>query len=682
MNDKKHQKPHLPVRLNILFFLVFLLFSALILRLGVVQIVQGEEYQEELERTVNISQPVDAPRGLMYDRYGNLLVDNDLNLTVTYTNRNTPQDEMIEVASRLNQFITLEYEGDLEGRFIRDRREYWALLNEEEFLDLLTVEEANEKGLSDSEAHVERLEQISEEDLGQLSQEEIEVFFIWREFNSGYNNLPHKVKQGIEYEEAAQIMEHMEDLPGVDIIRDSARKYVYGDTLRSLFGGVGAIPRDNLADFLSRGYERNEEVGRSYLEAQYEQVLRGKKGQIDNFMDQSGNLLRNPEQKEGSRGNDLVLTIDMELQQRVHEVIEDELSSTSSRFIEEEDAFVVLKDPNNGDIFAMAGYNSDLGTFTQAYEVGSAMKGATVLAGFDTGVMSPGQGVYDRPYSLPGSPDIRSVRPLGYVDDLSALERSSNIYMVEVAMRLVGYTYGISGSNWGDVTPGLNTLRSYYRQFGLGVETGIDLPNEMEGIEGRLLSGEVGPYLFLSFGQFDTYTTLQLAQYASTIANDGYRIAPRLVREIRDPNENKEELGALSQQFEPKILNYLDVDENYMKRVQQGFHRVVNGSQGTARSYFQDIDYEVAGKTGTAQVSVNGTDANNQTFAGYAPYDNPEVAVAVVVPGTEREDSAGVANRIAEGALEAYFELKEKRDGPALPDDGAEVDELENELSD
>lgn len=687
MSDKKQKNPHLSVRLNILFFLVFLLFSALILRLGVVQIVQGESFQEELERTVNISQPVEAPRGIIYDRFGNTLVDNELLFTVTYTNRNFSTAEMLETATKLNQFITLDIE-EIGNRFERDRKEFWAILNEEEYIKKLSIEEASEQDLSDSEAHIERLNLISDDELAQLTDEDLEVFLIWREFNRGYNNLPHKVSRDIKFNEVAEIMEHMDGLPGIDIIRDSTRKYVYGDTLRSVFGSVGSIPRDNLEGFLSNGYERNEEVGRSYLEAQYEAVLRGRKGEIENFMDSGGNFLRNPEHKMGSRGNDLVLTFDMELQQQVQEVINTEVNSSAARFIGNKNAYVVMMDPNTGEVLSMSGYgnnenSSDLDTFQLSYVVGSTIKGATVLAGLDTGIMSPGQGIIDRTLQFDASADISSVSNLGYVDDISALERSSNIYMVEVAMRLIGYKYGVSGRNWPSLNSGFDTLRSYYHQMGLGVNTGIDLPGEYDGYGGDNPTGpgSHGSYLFLSFGQFDNYTPMQLAQYVSTIANGGYRIAPSVVKDIREPQSDKDELGALSQQMEPKILNYLDVDETYLNRVQQGFYRVIHGDKGTGRAYFQGRDYNPAGKTGTAQVSIDGVDANNQTFVGYAPYDNPEVAISVIVPGTANIDSAGVANSIAEGSLDAYFDLKDKRNGPEKSDGDSDIDEIEDDLT-
>ncbi|WP_245546972.1 peptidoglycan D,D-transpeptidase FtsI family protein [Evansella cellulosilytica] len=646
------------------------------------QIVQGEEFQEQLERTINVSVPIDAPRGLMYDRYGNILVDNELQFTVTYTNRKTPQLEMIETARKLNEFVTIE-----SRRTERDLREYWALLNHDEYIELMSIEEESELELSNAEAHTARLDRIPEEEIDALQEDEYEmqVYSLWREFNTGYNDLPHKVAQGITYEQAALIMENLEHLPGVDIIRDAERKYIYGDSLRRVFGNVGSIQRDNIDYYLANGYLRNEQVGTSYIEAQYESVLRGRNGRLENFMDQDGNFLRNPEEHVGSRGNDLVLTFDMELQQHVEKAIKDTVESERyySQFVGDPDAYVVMMEPHTGDILAMAGYRDEanrnvLTTFTGSFEMGSAIKGATVLAGFDSGVFAPGDRVWDRTMNLSGGGTISSHTTLGSVDHLTALERSSNIYMVYVAMRLIGYSPGVS-SSWGNYYRGYDILRDYYAQFGLGVPTGIDLPNESAGINGGNIP-EPGRLLYLSFGQFDTYTPMQLAQYVATIANDGYRVAPRVVKEIREPSRDRNELGQISQQVEPKILNSLDMDPWYIDEVKKGFHRVTHGNQGTARSFFADRPYDAAGKTGTAQVFVDGKPANNQTFVAFAPYDNPEVAIAVVVPGISNQASAsGAANTISQKVLDAYFDLKEERRGPLNWDEDLLEDEEDDE---
>ncbi|TVP82710.1 MAG: penicillin-binding protein 2 [Alkalicoccus sp.] len=681
MGEKLVHRTHLSTRLNVLFFLVFILFSILILRLGIVQIVQGEEYDEQVNREVSVMEPIEAPRGHMYDRYGNLMVGNELILTVTYTNRNRPQEEILETAEKLNEFISLDTE-NAASSYERDRREFWALNNPEAFEEKLSVEEQNNEGLDDGEAHTVRIEAVSDEELASLTDEDLEVFMIWRELNSGYNNIPHKVQRGLEYEEAALITEQIESLPGVDIIRDAARKYTYGESLRPIFGEVGSIPRESVERFLAEGYERNEEVGTSYLEEEYEAVLRGRKGALENFTDTDGNIIRSVEDTPGGRGYDLKLTFDMELQQRLEDVIDEALEERSGSFLADEDAYVVMMEPDTGEVLAMAGGSNDLGTFTQGYVAGSSIKAATVMAGYDTGVLPPGATINDRPIRLPGTErTISSVNNLGTVDDLTALERSSNIYMVEVAMRIVDYTPGVSGSNWGNYTRGFDILRSYYAQFGLGVETGIDLPNEFAGIDGGN-DAPPGSMLFLAFGQFDTYTPLQLAQYVSTVANSGVRIAPRVVSEILEPDPGGEELGTISHQFEPKILNTIDVDEEYFERIQEGFYRVVHGSQGTARNFFSLVDEEVAGKTGTAQIFVDEEPGNNQTFVGYAPYEDPEVAFSVVVPGTSNQaGSGGIATGIASRAMEEFFDLKEERSGPREPEDGPDLEDFEDESS-
>lgn len=674
MEDKPVKGRHIPIRLNILFFLVFLLFSALILQLGNVQIIQGEEFESQLEREISFNIPVEAPRGLMYDRFGNILVENDRLFTVTYTNRRASQREMLETARKLNEYITVEAERIND----RDLREYWSLLFPEEYMEKLTVEEARNQELSDSDAHLERLRRITDEELEWFTRTDTEVFPIWREFNAGYTNIPHKVKVDITYEEAALIMENLEELPGIDIIRDSDRIYVYDDFLRSVFGRLGPIPRDDIDYYLANGYERNEEVGISYLERQYETILKGRKGRVDNIRDQYGNVINQSSERLGSRGNDLVLTLDMELQQHVEHIIETRVEEYRSTFVGSPDAYVVVMEPHTGDILAMAGYsdNGDIGTYTRAFESGSAIKGATVLAGFDYGVMRPYETIFDRTINLPSAPTVSSWRTLGSVNHLTALERSSNIYMVYVAMRMIGYVPGLSSTNWGNYHEGFDILRSYYAQFGLGVETGIDLPNEFTGVNGGY--GLPGTLLFLSFGQFDTYTPMQLAQYISTIANDGYRIAPRVVKEILEPEPERGKLGPISQQIPPKVLNKLDMDDNYISEVQQGLWRVTNGSQGTAASFFRNKPYNPAGKTGTAQVRVNGQDANNQTFVAYAPFDNPEVAISVVVPGVSSRQG-GVANNISVDVLDTYFKLKEKRKGPM---NWTTIDEYDQEEED
>src|SRR5690625_856958 len=279
--------------------------------------------------------------------------------------------------------------------------------------------------------------------------------------------------------------------------------------------------------------------------------------------------------------------------------------------------------------------------------------------------------IVDPPLRFIGSENISSVfNRTGSVpvNDIQAMQYSSNVYMATVAMRMGGYwDYEPNRTLPIDGPETIEKMRRYYRQFGLGSETGIDLPGESTGQPG--LYDNPAQALFLSFGQFDTYTPLQLAQYSSTIASGGIRFAPRLVSEIRGTNGENGEVGSLIQETQPKIMNTIDVAPNIIDRVQRGMYQVVNGDYGFAPGVFADAPYEAAGKTGTAEAFYWGEEVNrrlesvtNMTFVGFAPYDNPEIAIAVVVPYLPNQNT-GISNlEISRQMFDAYFGVGEYED--------------------
>ncbi|WP_407636189.1 peptidoglycan D,D-transpeptidase FtsI family protein [Salibacterium aidingense] len=660
MSKTKTGKNHIPFRLNLLFFAVFILFSLLILRLGYIQIVQGDEFERDLEESSEQTSRIDAPRGLMYDRNGELLVDNDLALSLTYTNKQSVSDEeRLEIAERLSGLITIETEEEetLDDKLDeRTKKDYWIASHPNEAEGLITKEEI-ENTEEEQDLYKLQLERITEEHLAELDGE-LEKVYIWGEMVSGYYDSAYRIKKDLTQDEAHSISERLDDLPGVDILRDANRQYLYDDAFPDYFGNIGSIPRERLNHYLAKGYARSDEVGTSFLEQQYEDDLRGKKGTISEE-DTSGG-----EQSKARRGNDLVLSIDMALQQEVDAIVQEEIEASTGSFINDQNAYVVMMEPNTGEVLAASGYQDQLGVTSRSYEMGSTVKPATVMLGLQTGAVDRYTTIVDRPLELPSTPTISSVYSMGPVNYHSAIVQSSNIYMSYVAMNMAGYQPGVS-QGWASTTyrQAYDTFRYYYEQFGLGTTTGVDLPSESTGIDGG--SGLPGSLLFLSFGQFDTYTPLQLGQYVSTIANDGYRMQPQLVKEIRHPNPNKNQLGSVKQQLEPHVLNKLDIDNQYIDMVQEAMRGVVHSNNGTASGYFQGIDYEAAGKTGTAEIRVRReatdtlVDGNNQAFIGYAPYDNPEVTVAVIVPGVYADGRGGIANTIARRALDSYFDLKE-----------------------
>jgi cell division protein FtsI/penicillin-binding protein 2 len=695
VNKKKKKKTHVSFRLNMLFFVVFVLFSVLILRLGVVQIVYGDDFRREIERTEDVTVNNPVPRGKMYDRNGKVIVNNIPLHAITYTRyQGTTQEEMLEVAEKLAKLI----DKDTSKVQKRDKKDFWILKHPDLAKKKITEKEWEQfkaKKLDDKDIYKLQLKRITEEDLNSLTPDDLEVLAIFREFNSGYALTPQIVKnEGVTPEEFAAVSENLESLPGVDTTTDWKRNYPYENTLKSVLGNVTTsdkgLPSEQLDYFLSRDYNRNDRVGISYIEMQYEDVLTGQKMKVKNKTDKAGNVISTQLISEGQRGKDLVLTIDMDLQLAVEKIIENRLWEAKKKpgtgFLDR--AYVVLMDPHTGDILTMAGkrivknektgkvemQDDALGTFTTSYNVGSAVKGATILTGYQAGAISPGSTWYDAPLKIKGTPVKKSWTNMGRINDLKALERSSNVYMFMTAIAIGKGQYRPNGALPLDPAA-FDTFRDSFSQFGLGVRTGIDLPNETAGFKG--VDKKPGFLLDLAIGQYDTYSAMQLAQYVSTIANNGYRIQPHIVKEIREPVLDKEELGPIIKSVTPTILNRVDMKEEWIKRVQTGFKLVMQGSQGTASGFFRGKPYNPAGKTGTAEAFYDGPERKkygkeppevmNLSLVCYAPSDNPEVAMAVLVPWayTPNANDTRTNLEIGRDVMDAYFNLKNQRQAEA-----------------
>ncbi len=685
----KKKKKKLPFRLNILFLAVFLLFSALILRLGVVQIVYGESFKNEVERTENVTVNNSVPRGKIYDRNGTLIVDNRAVKAITYTkSQQVSQDERLQIAEKLATMI----DKSIENIPVRDKKDFWILKNREAAMAKLTEREKEE--LDDKDQYKLILDRITDNEINSFTDQELEVLAVKREMDGGYAFSTQIIKNDdVKNEEFAVVSSNLEKLPGVDTTTDWERQYPYGGTFSSILGSVTTseqgLPADQLDYYSSKGYERNDRVGKTFLEYQYEDVLRGRKEKVKYVTDKAGNELEKETVSEGRRGNDLQLTIDISLQQEVEKIVEEELKKAKgapgNNLLDR--AFAVMMDPKTGEILAMTGkqylvdngkgaiQDYSFGIMSTQYEVGSAIKGATVLAGYDSGAISPGQVFVDQPIHLADTPVKKSYTTMGPINDLTALRRSSNVYMFKTVMAMAGKYY------YYDMPLGIKEkyyreLRNYYAQFGLGVKTGIDLPNESPGLKGQYTSNG-GIFLDMSIGQYDTYTPLQLAQYVSTIANGGYRMKPLLVKEIYEPGDGKSLNGKIVKKVEPEVLNKLSMDPKYIDRVQEGFRQVYLPG-GTAGSYFSKppySQYRAAGKTGTAEApyygprkEFHGEIRYNLTLVGYAPFDNPEVAFSVVVPWVD--DGYPVNKYIGQRILHAYFQSKEGK--LAGPDKGTE----------
>lgn len=690
---KAQQRSNLSFRMNILFFAIFLLFSVLIFRLGYLQIVKGEDYVKELERKEEVRVNTSVPRGRIFDRYGRILVDNQPENAITYTKMQTTKSaEMIEIAEVLANLI----EQPTKRVTQRDKLDFWIMKNREAALKKVTAEEMTAFRATDEEMeestfnaeHDRRVrERITDQELAQLTDFDIEVLAIYREMTSGYNLSPQIIKgEEVTDEEFARVSERLGDLPGVNTTTDWKRVRLSPLAIlgRTTVPSKG-VPKAKLNYYLSRDYSRNDRVGESYFEAQYEEILQGEKSVVKNMTNKKGQVVETLTTYDGEPGKDLVTSLDMELQEQAEKIVEAKLlelkSLGSSSLLDR--AFYVMMNPNTGELLSVVGkkieYDEETGeryivdysygTFTTAYEAGSTVKAATLLTGYSAGAITKGQYFVDEPVKIAGTnPKSSLFNRSGRIsmNDQTALERSSNVYMFKTAMAISGLTYYYNMPF--KIKPDtLQIMRNGYAQFGLGVPTGIDLPGEAAGFQGPLDNN--GKILNLAIGQFDTYTTMQLAQYISTVANDGYRIQPRMLKEIRDPSNDGETMGSLVKEVTPTILNRISNSDAEIEHIQEGLRRVYFGSQGSARSVFGSAPYTAAGKTGTAQVvyygpqkEKYGTDTINIVHVGYAPFENPEVAYALIIPWatTNFNQYLPQGNQIAREVLDTYFDLKKK----------------------
>ncbi|PFX73156.1 penicillin-binding protein [Bacillus cereus] len=688
----KSGKP-MPTRLNLLFLGVFLLFSALIIQLGKVQIVDGETYKNEVEKKENATVSLSVPRGKIFDREGKAVVDNKSLRTITYTKiKGIKSEDILNTARKLAEIIEMPQE-DINKLTETDKKDFWMQLNPKLAQKLVSekeMEKFRENDISGKELNKKTEEikrkRITDKNLQELTAKDLEVLAIKSKMNSGYQMVPQIIKKDVSEKEYTVISENLANFPGVDASVDWERSYVNDGLFRSVIGNISSadegLPSDRLDYYLVRDYSRNDRVGKSYIEQQYEDVLHGTKKEVRNIADKQGNTIRTETVSKGKSGNNLMLTIDMELQKKVEESIEKILKSYKDSETMLDRAFVVMMNPKNGQILSMAGKklvekdgkteveDYALGTMTSSYELGSTVKGATVLTGFETKAIKPGTNFHDAPMKFKGTKEKRSWKDFGDLDDLRALQVSSNIYMFNTALKIAGVDY-VRNSSLDIKQEYFDKMRYYFRQFGLGVPTGIDLPNETAGQNGRK-DNQPGFLLDFSIGQYDTYTPLQLAQYMSTIANGGYRMKPQIVQEIREQTAQKDEIGKVVQSIEPVVLNRVDMKEEYINRVKEGLRRVFQEGDGTGVKAFKKAPYKPAGKTGTAQTVYGGEsekgrdekgarrECYNLTLAGYAPYDNPEVAFSVVVPWII-DDKSGINSAIGKDVLDAYFDLKNQR---------------------
>lgn len=458
-----------------------------------------------------------------------------------------------------------------------------------------------------------------------------------------------------------QIKEQFMDYPGVDMVIEPVREYSNGKMAAHILGRTGKIYAEEYAELKDKGYGMNDIIGKDGLEKILEEYLKGQDGYKSVEMDRAGGVTQILESQPPKPGNFARLTLNRDIQK----VAEEALAENVIKAVGKDGAGAVIAvDPRTCGVLAMASYPAyDITTFNEKYDEmlkskskplinrvlngtyspGSTFKPLTSIAALESGVITPGTYITDKGkytyydsyqptclvYSSSGATH-------GTIEVSEAIGVSCNYFFYEVGRKM-----------------GIETIDEYATKFGLGQPTGIELP-ESTGIlaspEYREKAGGVwypGDVLQAAIGQSDNmFTPAQLASYVCTMLNKGKRYSLHVINEVVDYDT-----GEVVHKFEPEVLENTPISDSTLNAVKDGMRQVV--STGTASEAFRGTKYRAGGKTGTAEVPDG---ADNVLFVGFAPYDDPEIVIAVII---EHGASSSFAASVAREVFDAYMEIKD-----------------------
>ena len=672
---RKFNSHSIPTRLNLLFAIVILLFMTIIGRLLYMQVVNKDFYEAKLASASQTRVTTGSARGEIYDAAGKPLVENTVKQVVAFTrsNKMTAAD-LKDISAKLLTYVTVS-SPDLTERQIADyyladpavyKKTVEALPKDKRF-------DSDGNQLSESDLYNNAVESVSSSQTN-YTEDEKKAIYLFSQLNAVGNFATGNIQTDpLSDTQVAQIASASKELPGISISTSWDRK-VLETSLASIVGSVSSeksgLPAEEVDAYLKKGYSLNDRVGTSYLEKQYEEVLQGKRTVKEIHLDKHGDMESVENIEEGSKGKNIKLTIDLAFQDSVDSLLKSyfnsELANGGAQY--SEGVYAVALNPKTGAVLAMSGIKHNLesgeltpdslGTVTNVFVPGSVVKAATISSGWENGVLSGNQTLTDQPIVFQGSAPINSWYTLSYgsfpITAVEALEYSSNAYMIQTALGMMGQTYQPDMTVKTDqLESAMGKLRATFGEYGLGVSTGIDLPDESTGFIPK--DFDLANYLNNAFGQFDNYTPMQLAQYVATIANNGVRLAPHIVEGVYDNNEQGG-LGELIKQTDSTEMNKINISESDMSILQQGFYQVSHGTSAltTGRAFSNGAAVSISGKTGTAESYVNGGQKSDNTNAvAYAPTDNPQIAVAVVFPHNTNLTN-GVGPSIARDIINLY----------------------------
>lgn len=708
MGEKENKNNKINERYKVVVVGMILAFVLILLQLINLQIIRGEYYDEQSQMKLLSERDIVAPRGNIVDRNGVPIAINRIGYTVKIAKTGLNENEKSELILKL--INVFEKNGDSYEQNLSN----YLTFNPLEFGPKLKSQEALESWKKDMVMKKEDMELLGTpvdvfryfrkkffiED-NYSDEEAYKIMIIkYDMLIKGYTATnPLLIAKDVSAQTVAQIEERHHEFRGVIIDVVPQRKYVNASPVAHILGYIGVISGEEYQNYKDNGYGMNDMIGKLGIEKTQEVQLRGINGKKRVEVDTNGRLTAELSSEPAIPGNDVVLTIDLRLQKAAMESLKQNIEQIRSNADNKKnfgDAFAgaaVAIDVNSGEILALASNptydpsvflagsqdeeaqktiqdliqgNGEYSWYNRAiqgrYAPGSTFKPLTGIAGLETGVITPQNSyITDKGTHVIGGWTFKCMEYPTYghgrIDLVKALATSCNIYFHELGVKT-----------------SIENIDLWAKRFGLGELTGIELPSENKGIRANMATKRElrnddwrpADTAQTAIGQFDNaFTPIQMASYVSTLANGGRRYKVHIVKEIRKHD------GSIVLKSEPEYDD-LQIKKETIELVHRGMVEVANAQDGTANKVFDDLKpIIVAGKTGTPETGFEHLgQSSNGVFIAYAPADNPQIAVAVVI---EHGVWGSYAAPVAKDILKEYFGMNSDN----LPQDGIVPDEAQ-----
>ena len=678
-------KKSINLRYNIVTIFTYVIGIILIVQLFNLQIIHGSKYREESNTRLTRESTLEADRGEILDRSGNILVSSsqkfNLELYKSKIDNNSLNESILKIVQVLEKY-NVSYTDNFPIKI--EPFEY--TISDENLVNWKKNNNIDEKATAE-EAFNKFKEKYKIENTDNKQARKIIAirYAIAKEGYSSTKSLT--IAKDIPREAVAEFSEKSDEFPGINITVQPVRVYKEGTLASHILGYASKIGSDEYQQKKDE-YDQNDLIGKTGIESLFEKYLKGQKGtkQIDMAVD--GTTTAEVVEKEAISGSNIVLTIDSKLQKITEDALKENIEKIKNggfgKSYDAKGGSCVVMNVKTGEVLAMASYpdynpqsfangisSEEWKSYNEnksyplinkaiqsAYEPGSIFKMVTAIAGLESGNISLTEKINDTGQYIKYG-EKRNCwyytdyhRGHGYLNVIGAIQKSCNFFFYETADRM-----------------GIDTLDKYAKYFGLGTKTGIELPSE---VSGTLASKEYtksinttwnpGDTINAAIGQgYNRFTPLQMAKYISMVANGGNKIDVSIVKTIQNADGTEvskdeirkfvnEKLGISNDDQNEKI----NLNSQYVNAVKEGMRSVTSGEAGTAYARFKNFNIAVGGKTGSAEAGkdANGKDIVNAWFAAFAPYDDPEIAVVIMV------ENGGHGNYTAEAVrniMAEYF---------------------------